>query len=372
MTNRSATHKKPAYALTFVSITAAVFMANLDLWVATVALPTIGLAFHQPSLSNLSWVLNAYSIVLAALLIVAGRVGDRVGNRKLFLIGVAVFTIASAACAAAPSFSFLIVARIFQAAGAAAQLPASLALLMAAAKPERRHEAARMWAAVGSMAAALGPVIGGLLVQASWRWAFLINVPIGIVAFIIGRRTLPRLPTDADEPRPDIMAATVLTLGMAALTGALVQAAEWGWADRRVLLLFAVAIIAAIIFTARCLGPSVPLIEGSIVRNRLFIVSNLAILTFSIAFAILLLSATLWCQDVWHYSPLRTGLALAPSPLVVPFVAIACIKLVRRFGPVPLCVIGAIFYTLSTVWIIAVITVTPNYVSELLPGANEV
>src|ERR1700759_3709399 len=154
-------------------------MTNLDLWIVNVALPALGQGFHA-SLSDLSWVLNAYAITLAALLVVAGRLGDRIGQRPIFLAGVAVFTVASLGCALAPDLGLLVVARVLQAIGAAAQLPTSLALLLAAVPLERRTPATRSWAAVGGLAAASGPVAGGLLVELDWRWVFVVNLPIGI------------------------------------------------------------------------------------------------------------------------------------------------------------------------------------------------
>src|SRR4051794_25160967 len=155
-------------------------MTNLDLWIVNVALPAMGSGFasagHPAPLGALSWVLNGYAITLAALLVVLGRLGDRIGQRPVFLGGVVVFTLASLACAAAPTLDALVVARIGQAVGAAAQLPTSLALLLAAVPAERRTRATREWAAVGGLAAAAGPVLGGLLVQFDWRWVFVVNL----------------------------------------------------------------------------------------------------------------------------------------------------------------------------------------------------
>src|ERR1039457_1726297 len=163
----------PKYARApFVVVLAAIFMTNLDLFIVNVALPSIGKDFGGSSLAGLSWVLNAYAISFAALLVAAGRLGDRIGQRRVFLAGMALFTVASAACAAAPDLALLVAARAIQAAGAAALIPTSLALLLAATAPERRSGRVRAWAAVGGISAALGPVAGGLLVQADWRWVF--------------------------------------------------------------------------------------------------------------------------------------------------------------------------------------------------------
>jgi len=163
-------------------VCAGVVLASLDLFIVNVALPRIAVDLHAPNLGELSWVLNGYAIVYASLLVFFGRLADRYRRDRAFLIGVAVFTIASAACAASGSVAMLIAFRLVQAAGAALLTPTSLGLVLAAYPPERRHGAVRAWTATGGLAAALGPVAGGLLVQASWRWVFLVNVPIGVVA----------------------------------------------------------------------------------------------------------------------------------------------------------------------------------------------
>jgi MFS family permease len=175
----------------FTVVVAAIFMSNLDLFIVNVALPSIGRDFGGASLAGLSWVLNAYAIVFAALLVPAGRLGDRTGQRRVFLAGIAIFTLASAACAAAPDLAVLVAARVVQAAGAAALIPTSLALLLAATPPDKRPGRVRAWAAVGGVSAALGPVAGGLLVQLDWRWVFLVNLPIGVAALVAGSRGLP-------------------------------------------------------------------------------------------------------------------------------------------------------------------------------------
>src|ERR1700712_4014085 len=157
--------------LVFSVVAAAIFMSNLDLFIVNVALPSIGKDFGD-TLAQLSWVLNAYAIGFAALLIAAGRLGDRIGQRRVFLAGVAIFTFASALCAAAPNLGVLIGARVLQAAGAAALIPTSLALLLAATPVEKRSGAVRSWAAIGGVSAAMGPVFGGVLVPADWGRGF--------------------------------------------------------------------------------------------------------------------------------------------------------------------------------------------------------
>nr|WP_308288118.1 MFS transporter [Streptomyces corallincola] len=350
----------------------AVFMTNLDLWIVNVALPALGTAFSGPGrpadLASLSWVLNAYAITLAALLVVAGRTGDRVGQRPVFLTGVAVFTLASLACALAPSLPVLVIARVVQAAGAAAQLPTSLALLLATVPAEGRTRATRGWAAVGGLAAAAGPVAGGLLVQVDWRWVFVINVPIGLATLLAGRAVLPRAAARETGPMPDLLGAVLVTVAVAALSGALVQGPEWGWLGGGTVGLLALAVLAGAGFAVRSLRHPRPLFELRLLRLPRFGGASLGTLVFGVAFAIMLLSNVLWCQDVWHWSALRTGLALVPGPALVPVVTLLTARAAHRFGHGPLVAAGGLLFAGAMLWRVAFVSVRPDYVGDLLPS----
>src|SRR4051794_13170969 len=196
--------------LVLAIVSAGVVLASIDLFIVNVALPQIARDLGTDELGDLSWVLNGYAIVYASLLVLFGRLADRHRRDHGFLLGVAIFTLASAACGAATSVEMLVAFRVLQAAGAALLTPTSLALVLAAFPTERRQGAVRAWTAVGGAAAALGPVLGGLLVAADWRWVFLVNVPVGLVALAAGWRLLPRLPGHA-SPRPDAAGALLLT-----------------------------------------------------------------------------------------------------------------------------------------------------------------
>jgi len=353
-------------------IVTAVFMTNLDLWIVNVALPSIGSSYAGAhggaSLASLSWVLNAYAVALAALLIAAGRLGDRVGHRRVFLIGVAVFTIASAACAAAPNLTLLVAARVVQAAGAAAQLPTSLALMMATVPADRRATAARGWAAVGGLAAASGPVIGGLLIELSWRWVFVVNLPIGIASVVVGLKLLPHPPAREREPWPDLPGAALVTVAVGALTAALVQAPQWGWTSAATGGMVLLALVASAAFVRRCARHRYPLLELSLFRVRRFSLANLAVFVFSAAFGIMLLSNVLWCQEVWRYSALRTGLAMVPGPFLVPVVTLLTVRAMRRYGPGRLAAIGSTLFAASLIWRVVFVDVEPNYLRDLFPS----
>src|SRR5271170_2558048 len=242
-------------------------LANLDLFIVNVGLPNIAADFRGASLESLSWILNAYAIAYAALLVFFGRLVERHRRDLSFLLGVALFTAASAACSAANNVETLIAFRVVQAAGAALMTPTSLGLLLAVFPPERRGGAVRTWTAIGGLAAALGPVIGGLLVTANWRWIFLVNVPIGLSALLIGWWKLPNVPGH-DAARPNPWDAVLVTGGIGALTFAIVKVNDWGWGSSGICLAVAASIVLLALFVFRCLRSPNPFIDPALFRLR--------------------------------------------------------------------------------------------------------
>ncbi|MFF1646869.1 MFS transporter [Streptomyces sp. NPDC058240] len=358
----------PSSRATAWIISAGVFVVNLDLFIVNVAVPALGDAFDGSSLASLSWVLNAYAIVFAALLVVAGRLADRYGHRRGFLLGLAVFTVASALCAFAPGVGWLVAARALQAVGAAALMPTSLALLLVNTPAERRPRAIRSWAAIGGIAAGLGPVVGGVLVEADWRWVFLVNVPVGVIGLLAGVRLLPDARPHREGPFPDLVGAVLLTLAIGALAFALVKADAWGWSSPRVLVpLLATAVLAAGFWMRSARHPA-PVVELPMLRARVFATATLAALLFTVAFAAMLLTSVLWCQQVWGYSAIRTGLAIAPGPLVVPVLAVLSGPVVRRIGAGRTAALGCLLFAAGLAWWAVALDAAPHYASGFLPG----
>jgi len=355
----------PGVVLAIVS--AGVVLASLDVFIVNVALPDMARDLDAP-LSGLSWVLNAYAIVYAALLVVFGRLAERRSRDLGFLLGVFVFTVASAACAAATSATSLVVFRIFQAAGAALLTPTSLSLILATAPAERRHASVRAWTALGGLAAALGPVVGGLLVTASWRWIFIVNAPIGLAALYVGWRRLPRVPGHP-VPRPDALGAALLTAGVAGLTLALVEGGDWGWSSAATLGTLAGSVAMLALFVAHCLHHRNPLVEPALFRAGGFAGASLAMTLFSVSFGGLLLSIALWLQDVWDWSALQAGLAIAPGPVMVPlFSFLVAGRLIGRFGPAPVVAAGATLFAAGLGWWALTAQLQPDYVGSILGG----
>ncbi|HTU28057.1 MAG TPA: MFS transporter [Solirubrobacteraceae bacterium] len=355
-------------ALVLAIVCAGVVLASLDLFIVNVALPDMGRDLHTASLADLSWVLNGYAIVYAALLVLFGRLAESHRREHAFLLGVVVFTLASAACGVADSLPMLVVFRVVQAAGAALLTPASLSLVLATTAPERRHGAVRAWTAVGGLAAALGPVVGGLLVALSWRWVFLVNVPVGALALVAGWRRLPRVEGHPVGPA-DPLAAALVTAGVTALTLALVKGGDWGWGSVPTLGSLAAAVVLLGAFAHHCVHARNPLIDAALFRVRSFTGSSIISLVFSIAFGAMLLSRVLFSQEVWHWSALQTGLSIAPGPVMVPLVAFLLGgRLIARFGPGRVIAAGSVVFTAGAIWWTLAASIRPDYVGGMLGG----
>jgi EmrB/QacA subfamily drug resistance transporter len=349
-------------------VCAGVVLASLDLFIVNVALPAISRDFRGASLSELSWVLNGYAIVYASLLVLFGRFADRYRRDYGFLAGVAVFTLASAACAAATSVGMLVAFRLVQAAGAALLTPTSLGLVLASYPAERRSGAVRAWTATGGLASALGPVAGGLLVSASWRWVFLVNVPVGIAALVVGWRKLPHLPGHP-SPRPDALSALLITAGVGLVSFGLVQGNGWGWGSASTVTVLVAAAVLLGLFVLRCARHHNPLIELALFRVRSFSAASAVAFLFSVAFGGMLLSVVLWAQDNWGWTALRTGLAIAPGPLMVPlFSFLVAGRLIARFGAAAVMSLGSAVFAAGLAWWAVAMGLRPDYAGDMLGG----
>jgi EmrB/QacA subfamily drug resistance transporter len=349
-------------------VCAGVILASLDLFIVNVALPSMARDLHEPNLSTMSWVLNAYAIVYAALLVLVGRLSEGRSRQNGFLLGALIFTLASAACGAASNLTMLIVFRVIQAAGAALLTPTSLGLILATTAPEKRHGAVRTWTAVGGASAALGPVVGGLLVAVGWRWVFYVNVPVGLIAIVIGWVRLPNVPGHPVKT-PDALGATLITAGVALLSLGLVEGNDWGWGSLGVVASLAAAVLFLAVFVLRLTREANPLFDPALFKIRAFSGASMVSALFSIAFGAMLLSIVLWMQDVWGWSALQTGLAFAPGPLMVPLFGLLITgPLIARFGPGPVIGVGSTIYAAGVAWWALRAGLHPNYLGQVLPG----
>jgi EmrB/QacA subfamily drug resistance transporter len=347
-------------------LTGAAFLASLDMFIVNVAFDEIGRDFGTGSLGRLSWILNAYAVVYAALLVPMGRLTDRYGRKPGFVLGLLVFTLSSLACGFAPGVWWLVGFRISQAVGAAVMTPAALGLMLAALPPERRAAGARLFAMTGAVAAAFGPAVGGGLVQISWQTAFWINVPIGLGLVVAAARVVPDVRHNQQAPRPDILGGLILAIAIAALVLGIVEGNDWGWGSGRVVGSWLVTVLGVAMFAYLITHHRAPLIDPALLRVPTFAWANVAQLVFNVSFGIGLLSRILWMQEQWGYSALRTGLAVALGPTLVPITSLLASRYLPRVAPGVLIAIGSTLFGLAGLWQASVTGPDPAYVREML------
>jgi EmrB/QacA subfamily drug resistance transporter len=351
-----------------VIVCVGVFMASLDLFIVNIAFPAIGRHFGGASISSLSWILSGYAIVFAALLVPSGRWADAFGRKRAFLLGLAIFVLSSAACALAPSVGFLIGARVAQAVGGALMLPTSLGLMLPEFGPHERHVAIGAWAATGGVAAAAGPPLGGLLVQADWRLVFLVNVPVGLLGLGFGLRTLGER-RERHAARPDLLGAGALIAAVGALVVAIVKGQEWGWGSVQVLALLLAPVVLLPAIWRRSERHPAPIVAPSMLRVRTFGLAVGASVLFFAGFGAMLLAGVLFLTGVWHESVLTAGLMLFPGPAMATAFSIPSARLGARFGYRVPGVIGALMFAGGSVWFITRTGDRPDFLGEYLPGS---
>ena len=362
-----ATERNPWVVLASTSL--AVFAVFLDTTILFVAFPSIRAQFASTAPSSLSWILNAYTIVFAALLIPAGRLADRLGRRRTFLTAAVLFTVASMLCGVAPTVVVLVAARILQAAAAAALVPASLALVLQTFPRHKIPVAVAIWGAVGAVAGAAGPTLGALVIEnLGWRWAFYINLPVGIVSYLLGRRVLPEWREPNPGRLPDPAGIAVLVAGLALAAYGIVQTDEWGWVSTRFIGTEVIALALVAWFVQRCRVVPNPVLDLALFESRSFRWANAATLVYAVGFSAMFLGNVLFLTGVWHYSILRAGMAISVGPLIVAATAPLFGKLAGRVGQRRLLIPGGLVWGLSGFLLIHRVTLQPDYVGHYLPS----
>jgi EmrB/QacA subfamily drug resistance transporter len=354
--------------LTLAVASLAVLAVFLDTTVLFVAFPDIIATFDTVEPAQLSWVLNAYTIVFAALLVPAGKFADRLGHKRAFLSGSVLFTVASMACGLAPSAGILIGFRVVQAVGAATLIPSSLALLLRAFPPAKVPFAVAIWGASGAVAGALGPTLGAILVEtASWRWVFFINLPIGLFTVIAGRRFLHESKDEtATVPAPLGVALIALAAGLVSL--GLVQSESWGWTDIRTIASILGGLVVLAVFVAHQRATPAPALNMELFTINNFSWGNAATFAFGTAFTAMFFSSILFLTQIWQYSILQAGFAVAPGPALVAVLAPFVGNLAGRIGQRPLILTGGVIFAIGGLWRLVFLTGTADYVTDYLPS----
>jgi EmrB/QacA subfamily drug resistance transporter len=364
---RSASRVDPNAVLAVVAV--AQFMVILDASVVNVALPTIkrDVGFSEQSLS---WILNAYTLMFGGFLLLGGRLADRLGRRRLFVAGIALFSGASLICGVSQSEGMLLVARGVQGLGGAMVSPAALSIILTTfAEGPERNRALAVWGAIAGAGGAVGLLLGGVIVQAlSWRWVFFINVPIGAVVLALAPRIVPESRSEsAARGGYDAQGAVAITLGTIALVFTLIKADGWGWTSGRTLAGFAVAaalIAGFVVIERRHQDPLVPL---RIFSNRSLAASDATMLVVAAALFGMFFFCTLYLQQVLGYSALKTGVAYLPLSLTIIGASALASRFVDRFTPKPVLVAGLLVSTAGFVLLTRVVG-HGDYASHVLPA----
>jgi EmrB/QacA subfamily drug resistance transporter len=357
----------PSRVLGVVAV--AQFMVILDASIVNVALPTIkqDVGFSQ---QNLSWILNAYTLIFGGFLLLGGRLADRLGRRRLFLGGIALFSVASLICGLSQSQGELLVARGFQGLGGALVSPAALSIILTTfAEGPERNRALSVWGAIAGAGGAVGLLLGGVLVEAlSWRWVFFVNVPIGIVLLAVSPRIVPESRSvQAAKAGYDLAGAVAITLGVIALVFTLIKGDSWGWTSGSTIGGFVVStvLIAAFVLIER--GQKDPLIPLRIFFNRSLSAADATLLVVAAALFGMFYFLTLYLQQVLGFSALKTGVAYLPLSLTIIGSSVVASQFIERLTPKPVLVAGLLISTGGFLFLTSV-SGKADYGSHVVPA----
>jgi EmrB/QacA subfamily drug resistance transporter len=343
------------------------FMTLLDLTIVNIAIPSMVNSLHA-SLDAVLWVINAYALMLAVLLITAGRLGDLFGQRNVFLVGVALFTLASLACGLSQTPAQLIAARAVQGVGAAALIPQTMAIIIATFPAERRGTALGVWGAVAGLSTVAGPTLGGLLITTvGWRWIFFINLPVGLFVLVAAVLFVPDLRVGRRH-RFDTLGVLIATAALFCVTFALTEGERYHW-DGWIWGLLGVGVLLIGVFTVqqRASQGDEPLVPFELFRDRTFTVMSGVGAAVSIGVIGFFIPMTIYLQSVLGYSALKAGLVLAPSSLVSMFIAPFAGRFSDRVGGKYILMTGLLLFAAGTAWVAAVAEVDTQWPALMAP-----
>src|SRR4029450_179594 len=308
------------------------FMIMLDNTIVNVALPSIQRDLGL-GISELEWVLNGYALTFGVLMLPGGKLADMFGRRRIFIVGLVIFTVASLFCGLATSAGWLIGARVVQGAGSALMNPATLSIITATFPPRQRGMAIGIWAGVAAMALAIGPLAGGIITQhLGWNWIFFINVPGGILAIVVPRLVVDESRDTSADQRLDLPGLLSSGIGLFALTYGLIEANDFGWTSARILSLFPVAAIGLVLFVLLELHQRSPMLDLSLFKNGTFAGSNSVMLLVGLAMFGVFFYNSLFIQNILGWSAVQTGASFLPMTVLIILVAPFAGKYSDRVG----------------------------------------
>jgi EmrB/QacA subfamily drug resistance transporter len=317
---------------TLAAVAFGLFMIMLDNTVVNVALPSIQRDLGI-GLSELEWIVAGYALTFAALMLTGGKLADMLGRRAIFVVGLAVFTLASLACGLSTSGDVLIAARIVQGAGAALMNPATLSIISATFPPHQRGAAIGIWAGVSAMALAIGPLVGGLLTDHfHWSWIFFVNVPVGVLAIVASFLFIDESRDTSHEQRLDLPGLVTSGIGLFALTFGLIEANSYGWTSGRIVLSFVVAAVMLSAFVVLELRQRLPMLDLSLFRNGTFAGSNTVVLLVALAMFGVFFFVSIYMQNILGYSAVQAGAAFLPMTVLIILVSPLAGKASDRLG----------------------------------------
>src|SRR5215210_6315998 len=326
------------------------FMIMLDNTVVNVALPSIQRDL-EVDLSELEWIVTGYALTFASLMLTGGKLADLLGRRRIFIVGLVIFTVSSLVCGLAGSGEVLIGARVVQGMGAALMNPATLSIIAATFPPRQRGTAIGIWAGTAALALAIGPLIGGLLTEhISWGWIFFVNVPIGIVAIIAALILVPESKDESAEQRLDLPGLLTSGIGLFSLTYGLIEANTYGWASPRIIGAFVVGTVMLAVFVLLERHQRIPMLDLTLFKNPTFVGANLAVLLVALAMFGVFFFLSLYMQGVLGYSAVQAGAAFLPMTILIMFVAPIAGRSTDRFGSRWLITCGMILLALQLLY----------------------
>ncbi len=334
-----------------------------------IAIPVLEKEFSGESLTHIAWVISGFAVTQVTFMLLGGRLADRIGRRRIFMIGLGVFAVGAALSAAAPSIDLIIAARVIQAIGVALVIPSSLAAVLPLYPKEQHGSVVSLWSSMGVLGAAAAPTVAaGLLEVSSWRIVFAVVVPIALGGMVLASRYMAD-DTVTDRPPPlDLLGTVTGTLAIGGTTFVIVQGRAWGWFDGRIIVVFIAAVIGAVLFVRSSRGHDEPLLDFGLLTIPSFRVVTAASAFLSASTAATWFLYPLFLNDVWQYSNLEIGLAMTPGPGILVICAPIAGKLVDRYGYRELLIAGGILATVGTAWMAWRLRADETYVRAFLPG----